>query len=180
MFQSLLAKIGSALVRADIPYMVIGGQAVLLHGEPRLTRDISITLGADNSALNTLLELVRAVGLQVAVEDVDKFVRETNVLPVADQATGVRIGLIFSFMEYERQAMGRAVAVEMEDTSVRFAAVEDLVIHKLIAGRPRDSEDIRGILARNHAMDREYLKVWLRSLSEALGRDLQKEFEDLV
>ncbi|MGB6120918.1 MAG: DUF6036 family nucleotidyltransferase, partial [Bacteroidota bacterium] len=103
-----------------------------------------------------------------------------NVLPVADQATGVRIGLIFSFMEYERQAMGRAVAVEMEDTSVRFAAVEDLVIHKLIAGRPRDSEDIRGILARNHAMDREYLKVWLRSLSEALGRDLQKEFEDLV
>jgi len=25
--------------------MVIGGQAVLLYGEPRLTRDIDITLG---------------------------------------------------------------------------------------------------------------------------------------
>jgi hypothetical protein len=28
------------LKEASIPYMVIGGQAVLLYGEPRLTRDI--------------------------------------------------------------------------------------------------------------------------------------------
>ena len=27
--------------------MLIGGQAVLLYGEPRLTRDIDITLGVD-------------------------------------------------------------------------------------------------------------------------------------
>jgi hypothetical protein len=180
MFQSLLAKIASALDRTSIPYMVIGGQAVLLHGEPRLTRDIDITLGVDNSALNTLLELVRAAGLQVAVEDVKGFVHRTNVLPTSDQVTGFRIDFIFSATEYGRQAMGRAVAVEMEDASVRFAAVEDLVIHKLIAGRPRDSEDIRGILIRKPAMDREYLALWLRPLSETLGRDLQKEFEDLV
>ncbi|GAH87084.1 unnamed protein product, partial [marine sediment metagenome] len=27
--------------------MIIGGQAVLLYGEPRLTRDIDVTLGDD-------------------------------------------------------------------------------------------------------------------------------------
>jgi len=36
MFKSLLAKLATALVNANIPYMVIGGQAVLLYGEPRL------------------------------------------------------------------------------------------------------------------------------------------------
>jgi hypothetical protein len=159
--------------------MVIGGQAVLLHGEPRLTRDIDITLGVDTSALNALLDIVRDTGFQVAVADVKNFARETNVVPVSDQSTGVRIDFIFSFTEYERQAIERAIAVGMENTSVRFAAVEDLIIHKLIAGRPRDSEDVRGILFRKPAMDREYLATWLRSLSETLGRDLRKEFKAL-
>ncbi len=45
MFTTLLATIATALDQASIPYMVIGGQAVLLYGEPRLTEDIDITLG---------------------------------------------------------------------------------------------------------------------------------------
>ena len=42
MFDKLLSKIGECLSNHDLPYMIIGGQAVLLYGEPRLTRDIDI------------------------------------------------------------------------------------------------------------------------------------------
>ena len=45
MFKKLLKKIANELNTNNIPYMVIGGQAVLLYGEPRLTKDIDITLG---------------------------------------------------------------------------------------------------------------------------------------
>ena len=45
MFQKLLKKVSRALKKASVPYMVIGGQAVLVYGEPRLTRDIDITVG---------------------------------------------------------------------------------------------------------------------------------------
>jgi hypothetical protein len=45
MFQKLLKKIANELNTCNIPYMVIGGQAVLIYGEPRLTKDIDITLG---------------------------------------------------------------------------------------------------------------------------------------
>lgn len=45
MFQSLLKRIARQLAQRDILYMVIGGQAVLLYGEPRLTKDIDIALG---------------------------------------------------------------------------------------------------------------------------------------
>jgi hypothetical protein len=179
MFESLLAKIASALDCAQIPYMVIGGQAVLLHGEPRLTRDIDVTLGVDDSGLDPLLGLLRDTGLLAVVQDVQKFVHETNVLPVSDQATGIRIDFIFSSSEYERRAIRRAQKIEVESASVRFAAVEDLIIHKLVAGRPRDSEDVRGIISRNPALDREYLLGWLKSLGEALGRDLRKEFNTI-
>ncbi len=40
MFEEILSKIGASLNKHKLPYMIIGGQAVLLYGEPRLTRDI--------------------------------------------------------------------------------------------------------------------------------------------
>lgn len=42
MFQKLLTKIAQKLNSFQLPSMVIGGQAVLLYGEPRLTKDIDI------------------------------------------------------------------------------------------------------------------------------------------
>jgi hypothetical protein len=44
MFEKLLSKIGLCLDSQSFPYMIIGGQAVLLYGEPRLTRDIDNNL----------------------------------------------------------------------------------------------------------------------------------------
>jgi hypothetical protein len=46
MLELLLERIGRSLRATGIPYMIIGGQAVLLYDEPRLTKDIDITLGA--------------------------------------------------------------------------------------------------------------------------------------
>ena len=45
MYDRLLEKIALELDSRAIPYRVVGGQAVLLYGEPRLTRDIDVTLG---------------------------------------------------------------------------------------------------------------------------------------
>lgn len=44
MFAKLIAALAQTLDQASIPYVVIGGQAVLIHGEPRFTRDIDVTL----------------------------------------------------------------------------------------------------------------------------------------
>jgi hypothetical protein len=40
MFEELLIRIAKALDNNYIPYMIVGGQAVLLYGEPRLTKDM--------------------------------------------------------------------------------------------------------------------------------------------
>ena len=51
-----------------IPYMVVGGQAVLLYGEPRLTRDIDITLGIGVEALSKIKKILRTMGLKILVK----------------------------------------------------------------------------------------------------------------
>ena len=179
MFQILLAKLARALDSAGIPYMVIGGQAVLLHGEPRLTRDIDVTLGVDASALARVLSATEPAGLLPSILDVETFVRTTNVLPLTDQPTSLRVDLIFSFTPYEATAIQRAVGVKLEGSIVRFAAAEDLIVHKLVAGRPRDIEDVRGVLARKPLLDESYLRRWLQSFNDVVHRDLVSEYVTL-
>jgi hypothetical protein len=53
------------LERRGVSYMLIDGQAVLLHGEPRLTRDIDVTLGIGPDRLPEILQLVQACGWRI-------------------------------------------------------------------------------------------------------------------
>jgi hypothetical protein len=52
---------------------------------------------------------------------------------------------------YEAGAIARAVPVELAGVEVPYATAEDLILHKLFAGRARDIEDVRGIVARHSA-----------------------------
>jgi len=178
MFQSILSAVASLLDEAEIPYMVIGGQAVLLHGEPRLTRDIDITLGVPPDALSRLLPLLPKAGLAPLVEP-DTFVRETMVLPCRHGASGIRVDFIFSCTPYEAQAIERAVTVDIMAQAVRFASAEDLVIHKIFAGRPRDLEDARVVLLKHPDLDLDYIRRWLQAFGEALGEDFTARLEEL-
>ena len=58
MFENLLERIAGELESGAIPYMVIGGQAVLLYGEPRLTKDIDITLGVGSERVPDVSDTV--------------------------------------------------------------------------------------------------------------------------
>jgi len=99
-FQRLLKKLSIELRRASIPYMVIGGQAVLLYGEPRLTRDIDITMGIGVEELGKVKKVARALGLKILVEKEKDFVERNMVLPTLEKKSGVRVDFIFSFSPY--------------------------------------------------------------------------------
>ena len=95
MFQKLLARVANELSNLRIPYIVIGGQAVLLYGEPRLTKDIDITLGIGIDGLERIMNVVAKVPLSVLVNNPEDFVQKTMVLPTRDEKSGIRVDLIF-------------------------------------------------------------------------------------
>lgn len=179
MFTALLEKIALALDDAGIAYMVIGGQAVLLYGEPRLTKDIDITLGAGLDRLADVLTLAENAGLKPLVPP-DQFTRQTMVLPCEDPTTGIRVDFVFSFSPYERQALERVRKVRIGKADVRFASLEDVIIHKIIAGRPRDLEDVRAMLLKNPSVDLVYTRRWLQGFSEALSEPFLDRFTEIL
>lgn len=180
MFPRLLEQIALGLESRAIPYMVIGGQAVLLYGEPRLTRDIDITLGAGPERLGEILGLVETWGWRVLVETPPEFLQKTMVLPALEPDSGIRVDFIFSFSPYERQAIEHARAVPIGKAQVRFASAEDLIVTKIIAGRPRDLEDVRGILLKNPHLDTSYIRKWLGDFDASLGESFTQKFDEVV
>ncbi len=179
MFQELLKKMAQELDAVSIDYMVIGGQAVLLYGEPRLTQDIDITLGVGSERLPDIRDIVKKMGWNILVKNPTEFVQRTMILPVQDPQSRIRIVFIFSFSPFEQQAMKRVRKVYIEQTPVRFASPEDLIIHKIIAGRPRDLEDVEGILLKNPNIDPGYIIEWLKHFEETLEHPLVEQFEEL-
>jgi hypothetical protein len=181
MFEQLISRIAAELRRAEIPYMIIGGQAVLLHGLPRMTKDIDITLGVDTQDLDKVVKCVTAIGLEIIPDNFESFVEKTFVLPALHKESGIRIDFIFSFISYERQAIDRAKPVVLNGVPVMFASAEDVIIHKCFAGRPRDLEDARSIIIKNPDFDQAYVRRWLKELELLPERaGLSRAFEDLL
>jgi hypothetical protein len=178
-FERLLKKIAIQLKKGAIPYMVIGGQAVLLYGEPRLTRDIDITLGMGVNGLDKIKKIIKAIGLKILVEKEKEFVEQNMVLPTLDKKSGLRVDFIFSFSPYERQAIERGKDIKLGRTLVKFASLEDLVIHKVIAGRARDLEDVRSILLKNPKYNLDYIKKWFREFDQSLDENFLNVFVEI-
>ncbi len=181
MIEGLLKKIAQNLDKNNIPYMVIGGQAVLLYGTPRLTRDIDITLGADTERFSLIEKICEQSGLKILPENPQNFANETKVLPAEDCKSRIRIDFIFSFTVYEKQAFKRTKEVLIESYPVKFASCEDVIIHKLLADRAIDTEDIKNILIKNkNSIDTKYITKWLGEFSTIDEyREIVQKFNDL-
>ena len=177
MFQRLLKKISRELRKVSIPHMVIGGQAVLLYGEPRLTGDIDIALGIGVNELNKIKKIVSIIGLKILVKK--EFVERNMVFPTIEEKSGIRVDFIFSFSPYERQAIERGIDIKLGRTLVRFASLEDVVIHKVIAGRARDMEDIKSILLKNPKYDSGEIIKWLKEFDNSLDENFLEVFRKI-
>jgi hypothetical protein len=69
--------------------------------------------------------------------------------------------LLVAGTEYQRQAIDRAIVESIDDEPVAVLAIEDVILHKLIAGRYQDLADVEAILECAPRLDRGYLDRWI-------------------
>ena len=112
------------------------------------------------------------LGLAPLPEDIEGFVRQTFVLPARHRETGLRVDFVFSSTPYERQAIARAVRITLAGAIIPFATAEDLIIHKLFAGRAIDWEDALGVARRKAVeLDWSYIERWAQEFATVPGRE---------
>ncbi len=166
--ETALAGVARLLDGLRIPYMVIGGFAVTVWGQPRFTADLDMTIQCSVPEQTLIERLLRSLTSLVA--DPVRFVQERRVLP-ARTSEGIAVDIVFAGLPYEVTAIERAVPVEVAGYSVQICTAEDLIVHKIISSRPRDREDVLGIVRRQgNRLDRSYLAPIVRELATALDQ----------
>jgi len=170
-----LEEIAQILKKAEIPYMVIGGQATIQYGEPRFTKDIDITVALTPFNLDRFLKTIEK-RFRILPENPHRFIQETWVLPAMHQKTEIRVDFVFSITPFEREAVQNARKIIIERVPIYYISPEDLVVQKISAGRPRDIEDAKGVLlVQGKNLDLKKITKKLKVLAQ--GRE-EKEILD--
>lgn len=180
-FDETLANVCSALDVHGIPYMVIGGQAVLFHGFVRVTEDIDITLGISIDDSEKLLNFLSGINCTPLVENPKDFIKSTWVLPVRENTSKVKIDFTFSFSDYEAQAIQNSLSAKVGGKKVRYCSLNDLIVHKIFAGRQRDLDDVRNVFLKNKdEIDLDYIYNWLEELGNSSDKDYVKLLNETI
>lgn len=182
-----IAPAAAELLRALAPVLdrwgawyLFGAQAVIAHGWPRLSADVDVTLRLDPDTPEAFVAEMTQAGFRASVPDPD-FVRRTRVLPFVHEPTGMPLDVVLAGSGLEDEFLARARRVELAGVSTPLISAEDLMIAKILAGRPKDLEDARGLWKiRAQRLDVARIEAVLRLLEEALAQsDLLPAFESI-
>src|SRR4030095_4691465 len=92
-----------------------------------------------------LLSAVRSSAFAPLFAKAEDVVRTSFILPLRHLRTRVKVDLAIGLTRFERPLISRAWQEDRGRFSCAIAAAEDLLIMKVLAGRPRDTEDARTI-----------------------------------
>jgi hypothetical protein len=137
-FRELLTRLGAEPVG-------IGAFAALRYRlDPRETTDIDFLV----RSLDGVVDAAKALGLQC----------RTMAQPGGEpylifiRGDGVAVDVLKSETDYQDEAIRRAVD--------GWLTIEDVIVHKLIAWRAKDQDDIESILSTRPTLDEPYIERW--------------------
>ena len=152
-----LGALMALLQHMGIAWVLIGAHAANRYrGSARFTRDVDLLLANAGSSLDELRDALERAGWRVQQADING-----ELLRLQHAELGPA-DLLVAGTDYQQLAIQRA-RHELVDGAVHVPVltIEDVLLHKLIAGRYQDLADIEAILATRPVLDRAYLSEWL-------------------
>ena len=173
-----VSSVAELLEQRRLSYALIGGLSVAFRGSKRSTDDADFLLHIPALSLPDLLQSMIEVGCNI---DEVAAIRQwaTDGILVIRWPNGVQIDLLKAIVPAFHHVLHRGKMESFGTGTIRVADAEGLLLLKLIAFRPLDQEDIRGILLANaNQLDLD----WVRSEAQLAGIDNERlvEFEGLV
>ena len=157
------------LKAGKVPGVVIGGLAASILGRPRLTRDVDVLVLLDEGLWAEFLAGGLRYDFSPRHDNTLAFAQETRVLLMRHRESGIDVDIVFGSLPFEKEAVARAIWVELGDVEVPLPLHEDLIIMKAVAHRPQDLADIEAILAAHPKLNLRRVRRWVREFAAALS-----------
>jgi hypothetical protein len=166
------------MAERHLPWYLFGAQAAIVWGSPRLSADVDITATINAKAVDAFVESMKRQGFDLIFSDPD-FLARARVLPFIHRGTRMPLDVVLAGPGLEEDFLHRSILVDVQGTPIPVISPEDLIITKVLAGRPKDLEDVRSVAhERKASLDVERVRGILRLLEQALAQsDLLPVFE---
>lgn len=141
------AELLAALNEADLPYVLVGGVAVNLHGYQRTTADVDVLVPATPAQGEAIRELLERLGatrpdgspLPDPLFDGEHHIRALTPHGIVDFIPEGEGNLAFDAVSE------RALRDELHGVRVPLASLATIVELKRLANRPRDRDDLAAL-----------------------------------
>lgn len=175
-----MSSLESAFRAVGARWYLFGAQAVAVRGAPRATQDIDVTVSLPRRDLPRLVAELASRGVEHRYPEIaDELVHRGSVLPMVHRS-GLEVDVVLAEGGLEEFFLSRAEVVSVAGVAVPVASATDLVVMKILAGRGKDLDDVRGLLASGR-VDLEVVRALVMDLEAALGQsDLLGVWEGLV
>jgi len=148
----LLLRVARALDRARVPYALVGGFAVALHGAVRGTVDVDVAIRLQEAVFQRTEKAFIALGLQprlpVTASEVfrfrEEYVRNRNMRAWTFVNPSLPSEIVDVILTEDPADMD-IKKIRIENQIVRVASVADLIRMKQGTGRPQDREDVKAL-----------------------------------
>ena len=152
-----------------VRYAVMGGIAVRIYGIPRPTHDVDFTIAIERDQLPKFFRAATDQGYTVPAAYEAGWVDRVAGMPLVKlriylEGHGVDVDIFLAESPFQESLLARRRLEEYEHRSLYFVSPEDLILLKLVAGRPRDLVDIGDVLFVQGQLDEDYLRHWANVL----------------
>ena len=151
-----LAWLAALLAELRLRYAVIGAHAVNAWLEPRFTADIDLTIELTAETSRELAAAFERAGLSQTRIHGTGAASGPDFVRFASADRRVTVEFQVAKTEFQHEVVRRGV---IGAAGLRVATVEDLIVLKLIANRPKDQLDLLGMVALP-SIDWAYVERW--------------------
>lgn len=162
-------KLLSAAAGEGVKIVIMGGMAVSAYAPPRTTFDIDGIVEIEEERIEGFLRRLKKAGFSTNEAAPVKVINGLPFITLYYPRSKVYVDLFLARNEFQKQMMARSWRITVEGLTLEIVSPEDLILVKLLTGRPRDTEDVRQILLENsESLDFGYLRGWARRLGVAV------------
>lgn len=134
----------SAFTAEGVEYLLVGAQALAVHGVPRATGDLDLWVRATPDNATRVMAALRRFGAPLQQVSEGDFTQKDVVFQIG--VAPHRIDLVTSIdgIEFE-DAVTRRTTTAIQDLQIPVLGRDDFIANKRAVGRPKDLADISSL-----------------------------------
>ena len=165
----VLSKALRVARKRRIKIAIMGGVATSIYSPPRATFDLDGIAEIGEGGIKKFLRDLQQEGFTYDEKNPVKTIQGLPFITLYFARHKIYFDLFLAESGFQKLILERARSVRAGNLRMDIISPEDLILVKLLSGRPRDTEDVRQILVENsEELDFAYLRKWAKKLKVAV------------